>query len=88
MSVVTEKHLYCDGCNAHFHSESVNQDSVPRLRFRAKSDGWSRRQKEGKLVDLCGHCTDKEDGIVRPVQKQSREWGYSHAGRPSEFSGH
>jgi hypothetical protein len=55
MSVVIAVEIVCDNC-----SEAAQQDigTVSEARARARKEGFVRRKRNGKWVDLCANCAE------------------------------
>ena len=53
--IITEMHLVCDACR---RSEISGDADCGRAEFhrQAKQEGWERRRKGGRLLDICHNC--------------------------------
>lgn len=55
--VCVEYCLFCDVCGANW-CDGGEADLKPTERRRlARREGWSRRRREGELLDLCPDCS-------------------------------
>ncbi|MDT0472980.1 hypothetical protein RM863_12685 [Streptomyces sp. DSM 41014] len=62
MTLKVYRRLWCDGqddegrCPNWFNTAEFPDEDPARIRRSARLDGWSRRRRDGHLLDLCPEC--------------------------------
>ena len=88
MSVVTHRHLYCDGCEEPFDATIQGFDPIPHQRERARRDGWRRIRHGRRMCDLCPSCKAPRKLSWDETAKRIREAGgdvWDAIADPNEF---
>lgn len=69
MTMALYRRLWCDGtgegpCGSWHGLAEFNGEEATRIRRSARIDGWVRRRRDGRLVDLCPECAAgaRQDG--------------------------
>jgi hypothetical protein len=67
MSLTITTDVFCDGVvdgeGCHAWTEGVTHPTSVQAtdaRERAKAKGWTRRKRDGRMVDLCPLCSNEE----------------------------
>jgi hypothetical protein len=65
MTMAVYRRLWCDGrdedgpCGNWHGTAEFNGETVASIRRSAHIEGWVRRRRNGRLVDLCPECSTR-----------------------------
>ncbi|MFF7485597.1 hypothetical protein ACFZBC_08875 [Streptomyces luteogriseus] len=66
MTIAVYRRLWCDGrdnegpCGNWHGTAEFNGETTAQIRRSARVDGWTRRRRNGRLVDLCPEHPDDQ----------------------------